>query len=210
MRTNSNGTALRREPRRQSHDFCRVAPVTREHLKVPPCAMSRTLPTDPELCFSLRASARVSQDVVSLLERRGVRVMEQPLDVGAERLVRCVRPDVILIREETESAPGKWQQMASEAGRAHPAVPVILLTAGGFGGVGDRGFAPGSTGLSAAAGVGRRVVRGAGPLPGAQRTEAQAAGGRRRIPAGSHGGIERDFCHIRSYMMRAAAPIALC
>ncbi len=154
------------------------------------------------LLFASRLGA--SQDVVSLLERRGVRVMEQPLDVGAERLVRCVRPDVILI-QETESAPGKWQQMASEAGRAHPAVPVILLTAGGSEelviaalrlGVRDYLRLPVSD-VALSGALDRCLGRNA-PRP--KRLEG---GGESRLDPMV--GSSEIFCHIRSYMMRAAA-----
>jgi DNA-binding NtrC family response regulator len=76
---------------------------------------------------------RTRRDVVSLLERRGVRVTERPVEIGLDQpdhsVVHC-QPDLILI-ERSERCPYNWQKLTKEVRIAHPETPLILLVEGG-------------------------------------------------------------------------------
>ncbi len=160
------------------------------------------------LLFTSRGGT--SRDVVSLLERRGIRVTERPLEAGAERFAACLRPDVILI-EPSELSRGNWQQLTREMVCAQRTVPVILLAAGG------------SEELAVAAlrlGVRDYLALpvSAGALDEAlERCQGQSAAEARRAEAGletahdTHAGRDamvgasEALCNIRSAMLRTAA-----
>jgi DNA-binding NtrC family response regulator len=80
------------------------------------------------LIFTVRRNT--CPDVVSLLERRGVRVAEQTPDTGALRFAALLQPDLILI-EGSESNCCDWQTSARELRRSLPETPAILLMSGG-------------------------------------------------------------------------------
>jgi DNA-binding NtrC family response regulator len=79
-------------------------------------------------CVLLLSSCRGSSpDVVLPLERCGARVTEQLLDKRIESFASNSCPDLILIKQ-SEHDQGNWQQLADGLRRAHPSVPVILVT----------------------------------------------------------------------------------
>jgi DNA-binding NtrC family response regulator len=95
------------------------------------CAMDHgTLKIRKPAALLLAARRGECRDVISLLERRGIRATEQPLDAGASRLISLMHPDLILI-EGFESGSCGWQEPARTIRQSHPDTPAILLLATG-------------------------------------------------------------------------------
>jgi len=138
-----------------------------------------------------------SRHVVSLLEKRGVRVMEQPLDSAAEYSAGCALPDVILI-EQSDADNEKWQQLAGNARCAYPAVPVILLT-----GSGSEALAIAALRLGVRDYLRLPVSASAlyAALDRAQETKPDAGS---ESPLDPIVGSSQVLCRVKTYMMRAA------
>lgn len=95
------------------------------------CAMQLgTLKTRKPSALLLTMQRGERQDVVSLLERRGIRVTEQPLDAGASRFAARMQPDLILI-EGSAGDRCDWLETARTLRQSRAGTPAILLMAGG-------------------------------------------------------------------------------
>ena len=89
-----------------------------------------TLKTQQPSALLLTQRRGGCQAVVSLLERRGLRVTEEPLDANAPRTASLLHPNLILI-EGSETSGCGWQDTARELRMCPCDAPAILLMAGG-------------------------------------------------------------------------------
>lgn len=93
--------------------------------------MFDTQPHTTGLRVLLLTSCRGSSpDVVLQLQRCGVRVTEQLFDAGIKSLESNLHADLVVIKQ-SERDKQRWQQLVEQCRRAHPSVPVILVTPGG-------------------------------------------------------------------------------